>query len=309
MSAIWKGVGIAARNPVRWALLALGIVVVVGFSWTQLSITGEEGVSSVRSWIGIRMDKTDVRNDPRVRAFVEAYAPLIDSVTYGEDDVVFALGSRPIHFQGGRMLEEDRLDRGNDCDPIFYPYSLEPLTEPPPLPEGNPIYCTDLLESLWGRTDEQIRSHGQSTTFLDHRMFVNNLLIDPLAAVEKDVLKAARGDSSVRTWIDEMDITYSFIDRGIAGSPTRSHHAWGMAIHLVPKSYGRLNVYWRWSRVYDEEGWHRIPVERRWSPPVAVIEIFETHGFVWGGKWPHFDNIHFEYRPEIILYNRLISGG
>jgi hypothetical protein len=28
---------------------------------------------------------------------------------------------------------------------------------------------------------------------------------------------------------------------------------------------------------------------------------------VWGGKWAHFDMIHFEYRPEIVLYNRLAA--
>ena len=139
-------------------------------------------------------------------------------------------------------------------------------------------------------------------------MFVNNLLIGALAAVEEDILEAATDNSSVATWIDELNITYSMIDREIAGSPTRSHHAWGMAVDLVPNSYERLNVYWRWSRVYDEEGWHRIPVERRWSPPQTVIEIFESHGFIWGGKWAHFDNIHFEYRPEILLYNRVISS-
>jgi len=308
VSAIWKGAGIAATNLVRKALLPLGIVGTVGASWALWSIPVSVPVS-IPLEIRAPVDENDLRNDPRVRAFVEAYGALIDSVAYSDEDVVFALGSRPIHFQGGRMLEEGRLDRGEDCDPLFYRYSLDPLEEPPPLPEENPTYCTDLLESLWGRTDHQIRSHGGSTTFLDHRMFVNNLLIDPLAAVEKDILEVASGDRSVRTWIDEMDITYSFIDRGIAGSPTRSHHAWGMAIDLVPKSYGRLNVYWRWSRVYDREGWHRIPLERRWSPPQTVIEIFEKHGFIWGGKWTHFDNIHFEYRPEILLYNRLISDG
>ena len=184
-----------------------------------------------------------------------------------------------------------------------------PLTEPPPLPTESPTYCTDVLESLWGRTDGQIRAHGSKTTFLDHRMFVNNLVIDPLADVEADILDAATGDGSVATWVDELDITYSFVNREIDGSPTRSQHSWGMAIDLVPDSYGGRDVYWRWSRVYDTDGWHRIPLERRWSPPQAVIEIFERHGFVWGGKWPHFDNIHFEYRPEILLYNRLISGG
>ncbi len=298
MTGIWRDARIAARSLAQMTVLALGIVGAVGCSWALLSIPKDRAP----------VNEADLRNDPRVRAFVEAYSPLIDSVTYVEEDVVFALGSQPIHFQDGRMLEEGRLDRRDDCDPIFYRYSVEPLTEPPPLPEENPTYCPDVLESLWGRRDGQIRSHGQSTTFLDHRMFVNNLLIDALAAVERDILDAATADRSVATWIDELDTTYSFINREIAGSPTRSQHAWGMAVDFVPDSYGGRDVYWRWSRVYNREGWHRIPLERRWRPPQAVIEIFEKHGFVWGGKWAHFDNIHFEYRPEILLYNRLISG-
>jgi hypothetical protein len=246
-------------------------------------------------------------DDPMVRAFVQAYAPLIDSVQYDGEDVVFSLGSRPIHFQGGRMLAAGQQDRHEACDPIFYSYSLEPLTEPLPPPEGLPAQCTDVLESLWGRTESEIREHGRSAVFLDHRVFVNDLLIDPLAAVERDILEVATRDRAVATWISELEITYSFIFREIAGSTTWSHHAWGLAIDLVPSSYEGLAVYWQWSRVFDREGWHQIPIERRWSPPGTVVEIFERHGFVWGGKWAHFDAIHFEYRPDILLYNRLIA--
>lgn len=25
------------------------------------------------------------------------------------------------------------------------------------------------------------------------------------------------------------------------------------------------------------------------------------NNFIWGGKWNHFDTLHFEYRPEIIM--------
>jgi hypothetical protein len=107
----------------------------------------------------------------------------------------------------------------------------------------------------------------------------------------------------------EITVAYSFIDREISGSGSRSHHAWGLAVDLVPSSYGGRHVYWRWSRVFNRESWHEIPVSRRWSPPQAVIEAFERHGFIWGGKWSHFDTIHFEYRPEIILYNRMIEAG
>ncbi|MDH3207177.1 MAG: M15 family metallopeptidase [Gemmatimonadota bacterium] len=247
------------------------------------------------------------QDDLRVRAFIEAYRELIDSVRYDGRDVVFSLGRGPIHFQGGRMLGADRLDRTEQCDPIFYPYSLEPLTRPLPPPVERPTPCTDLLESLWGKSEREIRGHGRSVSFLDHRMFVNELLVDPLAAIERDILAAAARDTSIATWVAQLDITYSFADREIAGSETRSYHAWGLAIDLVPSSYDGGAVYWRWSRVFNREDWHQIPIEGRWSPPQYVIETFEDHGFVWGGKWAHFDVIHFEYRPAVLLYNRMIA--
>src|SRR5690242_16362928 len=27
---------------------------------------------------------------------------------------------------------------------------------------------------------------------------------------------------------------------------------------------------------------------------------FEQHGFIWGGRWAHYDTMHFEYRPELL---------
>jgi len=162
-------------------------------------------------------------------------------------------------------------------------------------------------EILWGVGEREIRAHGRSVSFLGHRMFLNEFLVEPLAEVESELRAAAKGDASVRAWIDALSVTYSFLYRDIAGSETRSPHAWGMAVDLVPRSYGGRHVYWRWSRAIDREGWHRIPLERRWQPPLAVVEIFERHGFVWGGKWTHFDMIHFEYRPALVLYNRMLE--
>jgi hypothetical protein len=33
--------------------------------------------------------------------------------------------------------------------------------------------------------------------------------------------------------------------------------------------------------------------------PQEIVDIFERHGFIWGGKWYHYDTMHFEYRPEL----------
>ena len=42
----------------------------------------------------------------------------------------------------------------------------------------------------------------------------------------------------------------------------------------------------------------RIPYKN--EIPWEIVRIFERHGFIWGGKWYHYDTMHFEYRPEII---------
>ena len=247
--------------------------------------------------------------DVRVRAFLEAYEAFVDSVQYTEDDAIFFVGDHPIYFQDGRMLGEARLADAESYDPIFYRYSLGPLTEPLPL-SGDPVYSTDLLERIFGRTESQIRSHGRSGSFLGRKVFINSFCLDALRAVETDIRAAARKDEEVASWVDGIDVAYSFIYREITGSASRSYHAWGLAIDLVPASFHNRPVYWRWSRVLDPE-WYRIPPDRRLNPPQAVVQAFERHGFVWGGKWAHFDTIHFEYRPEIIGFNRLLeeSGG
>ena len=162
----------------------------------------------------------------------------------------------------------------------------------------------DFLEHLFGSTESQIRRHGVSAEFLDHKVFVNTFCLEALRQVDQDIRQAAAVDTGVAEWMEELDIVYSFIDKEISGSGSRSHHAWGLAIDLVPTSYEGKQVYWRWSRVFNRQSWHRIPLAQRWSPPRAVIEAFERHGFVWGGKWAHFDTIHFEYRPEILAFNR-----
>jgi hypothetical protein len=249
-----------------------------------------------------------VADDPRVRAFAQAYAPFIDSVSYRGDEVVFSMAGSAIHFEDGRMLEAGRLERRAECEPIFYRYSLVPLTEPLPATDQLPAYCRDVVELLWGRTESEVRRHTGGVTFLGRRLVVNDLLLGPLASVERDMREAATLDPAVADWIAGIEIAYSFVTRDVAATQTQSYHGWGMAFDLVPASYGGRHVYWRWSRALDRQGWQRIPLEERWSPPAAAIEIFERHGFVWGGKWPHFDTIHFEYRPEIVLYNRLVEG-
>jgi hypothetical protein len=69
------------------------------------------------------------------------------------------------------------------------------------------------------------------------------------------------------------------------GNP--SGHGWGIAIDLNTK----YSDYWLWA---GKTGGYRNRI------PYEIVEIFERHGFIWGGKWGHFDTMHFEYRPELL---------
>lgn len=294
-----------ARERASFVPLALAAVLALGGA-ARASMDSEVEAPAIAAVVPAPVTAPvpePMERDLRIRAFAQAYEPLIDSIEYTDDDVIFVMGDARIHFQDGRLIDEERLDEAERCDPVFYHYPLKPLRAPRPLTE-RARYCTHVVEALWGRTESEIREHGSSTRFLGRRMFLNDFVVEALRGVEAELLERAESDPDVAAWIDAIDITYTFIDRGIAGSAARSQHAWGLAVDLVPNSYDGKQVYWRWSRAWNRSGWADTPLDERWSPPAAVVATFEQHGFIWGGKWSHFDNIHFEYRPEIVLYNR-----
>ncbi|MDY2825712.1 MAG: M15 family metallopeptidase, partial [Treponema sp.] len=43
------------------------------------------------------------------------------------------------------------------------------------------------------------------------------------------------------------------------------------------------------------------------TPPQEIIDIFASEGFIWGGTWAVWDNMHFEYHPELIINSQDVS--
>ena len=43
--------------------------------------------------------------------------------------------------------------------------------------------------------------------------------------------------------------------------------------------------------------------------PREIVAAFEAQGFIWGGKWYHYDIMHFEYRPELLAKAQLAVPG
>lgn len=79
--------------------------------------------------------------------------------------------------------------------------------------------------------------------------------------------------------------------RAIAGTDRSSAHGYGIAIDIALKHAH----YWRWSKP-DASGLYPYKNEI----PLEIVRTFEKHGFIWGGRWHHYDTMHFEYRPELL---------
>ncbi len=92
----------------------------------------------------------------------------------------------------------------------------------------------------------------------------------------------------------------SYSPRCIARTTRLSVHSFGIAFDINPR-YGQ---YWQYglpaalneSQVRER----KIPLVYKNRIPLEIVAAFEKHGFIWGGKWYHFDGMHFEYRPEFL---------
>lgn len=89
--------------------------------------------------------------------------------------------------------------------------------------------------------------------------------------------------------------------RNIAHTNRLSCHSFGMTLDITVSQ----SNYWQWDLAKE----HRLisedePLLYRNKIPWEIVQIFEKYGFIWGGKWYHYDTMHFEYRPELMVFDK-----
>lgn len=253
----------------------------------------------------------------QLTALKRAYPEKISTLEYRNGDWAILVQGEWIYWANGRLLPRKARHHWHLFSRYpFYPYTGGPL-EIPRLDEQEETRLRRLLQSrqenppqrhnafpgaLYGfRTAGDARRTMAVITFMGHRIRVHPMIREPLRRVEEEITITARSDARVSEFFRELLRVEAFFWRPIAGTQTVSYHGYGVALDLIPRSYYRRSAYWRWSEAAGIEDWWNIPLERRWIIPQQIVEIFERHGFVWGGRWLFFDAIHFEYRPELFL--------
>ena len=157
-----------------------------------------------------------------------------------------------------------------------------------------------VFRTVYGRNANETRKHLQPVDFCGQKIMFSgkNGAADALNRVAGGISRLLKRQPGLKKYVFPLGGTFNW--RTIAGTERLSPHSWGVAIDLNT-GYGS---YWRWTKDRTPEKVIRL----RKNYPYDLIKIFEENSFIWGGKWSHFDLMHFEYRPEFDYYIKRINS-
>ncbi len=207
-----------------------------------------------------------------------------------------------------------RMNNMDIASILMVPYQTGEISLPEKRQNNDPgrLRSEDLLKTVFGDSEDAVRNNLVPITFLGHKMKFQKKLgaAKALQKVSDEIELAMQSDSTIseflKDFLSKKVKPGTFNWRLIAGTNRLSTHSFGVSIDLVVPQIKAQ--YWLWDEkarnpelakqgevAYENIHYisHKTPV---FHP--TVVAIFERNGFIWGGKWNHYDTMHFEYRPE-----------
>lgn len=231
-----------------------------------------------------------------------AYPEDITGVEKSSDGKVFIItksGKKILYDDGQKKNSDGKMNNADIQDILEEPYPLNMIDH---LMEVNKdpgrFRCYALLNEVYGSNQGQISKNlvGVNMPYKKYLFNKNNGAAEEMGKVMEELKNIATGNGKVAGLINPINGSFNY--RVIAGTGQLSPHAYGIALDINSSP----NDYWKWAT--REAGEKRMQYY-----PKELVETFEKHNFVWGGKWGHFDILHFEYRPEIIIKAKCFQNG
>jgi peptidoglycan L-alanyl-D-glutamate endopeptidase CwlK len=151
----------------------------------------------------------------------------------------------------------------------------------------------EFFKAMYGRNEDEVKKHLVNVSWMpgvSNRKILFTEVNSANKKLEDVSAELVALPKEYHKYVEKLSGTYVW--RYIAGTNRLSAHSFGIAIDIDATH----SDYWRWDYVYGGI------VEYRNEIPKQIVNIFEKHGFIWGGRWYHYDTMHFEYRPEILYY-------
>ena len=149
----------------------------------------------------------------------------------------------------------------------------------------------EFFKKIYGKNKQEIEKNLVKIKWLEKSQN-KTLWVTKINGIDKKLEKISSELENLpkefKKYIVNPDGVYNF--RKISGTNRLSTHSFAIAIDLN-KEYSN---YWLW----DKKGKNIVYKNQI---PLEIVKIFEKYGFIWGGRWYHYDTMHFEYRPELLL--------
>ncbi|MFH0736678.1 MAG: M15 family metallopeptidase [bacterium] len=215
--------------------------------------------------------------------FLKAYNKFI---VFADDKIIkLKTGQSFVWDDGKKKTFDEKCNNADLEDMVFQNYFSGKSWKSPPEFEYNPgrIRNENFFKAIYGNSESEVRKNCVNINWFGRKIPFNNINggADSLKAVIKELSLL---NKEFRKYFSITTGTLNW--RVIAGTKRLSMHSFALAID-INNSY---SDYWRNSKNVEYK--NRIPIE--------IVEIFERHGFIWGGKWYNYDTMHFEFRPELL---------
>lgn len=240
-------------------------------------------------WLGITLLAVSLHANPQ--CYVEGYPGLVASAD--ESALVLTTGERfAYRTDAPKSSWNEKIDHADLATQLVQRYDAGGNETPPPyLFDPGRLRYQPFFQALYGNNKKEIEKNLVTIEWPTLKGTIK-LPVTKIGGVDKklyaigqEIAKLPRKD---RIWA-EGATTYAY--RVIKDTDRLSMHSFGIAIDLAPAT----TQYWK-----DEASSETARIGYKNTMPLSIVRIFEKHGFIWGGRWYHYDTMHFEYRPELL---------
>lgn len=254
-------------------------------------LTGASAILFALALLADRATAAEPALSEKLRLLAAAYPGAVERID--ANTLILSDGGPPLEIDDGRKKSHaEKLAAADVEDSLSQIYPLGACAKPPAVDfEPGRIRNEALLKRLYGGTAKAVSQDLVTVDWFGERLRVTRKhgAADALKAVAADLSRHA----GLKRYLSPSAGTFNW--RPIAGAATLSVHSFGAAIDLNTE----FADYWRWA---GKASGGALLYRNRY--PLDIVEIFERHGFIWGGRWYRFDTMHFEYRPELIAIAR-----
>lgn len=231
---------------------------------------------------------------------IMAYPEHIINIENNKDGRVYI-----VMKSGNKILYDDKRNK-NFNEKLSNPDLQDMLEQTYPLSSSGKLMPDDfdpgrirvyaLFKEVYGSSKNQVEDNLISikTGYGSCTFNKNNGAAKALEGAMMDIKSLIDSNKGLYGFVFPTMGTFNY--RLISGTNMLSVHSFGTAIDFATSKWD----YWKWAK--KEQGQKRLG-----TYPKEIVEAMENHGFIWGGKWGHFDIMHYEYRPELIIKAKYFS--